>query len=82
MKLELKNIAWKYEVLAFKPYNPKCESDAHIAVVLVRLEKPEHPFVTWVCDKNTGECYWGSYHETLGDAQARFNKRGAGECAS
>jgi len=33
-----------------------------------------HPYVTWTMDRD-GNCYWGHYHATIGEAVAEFNER-------
>jgi len=69
------NLPYEYEVLAARPYNPKCPDDSHLKLVLVKLDKGQGEWVTWVADINSGECFWGTYCPSYEDGLVSFDER-------
>ena len=66
-----KNI--KGVLLGHKLYNPACESDDFISVVLIQREDD---FVVWNYNAQTGGYCNGGYHGKLIHAWQDFNNRG------
>lgn len=61
-------------VLAQKLYNPKCESDDFLSVVLIQRGKSD--FVTWVHNAQVGSFFEGNYESSQEAAWDTFNLRG------
>lgn len=64
-------------ILREAPYRA---GDGHAPSRLVLALAPHShaPFVTWVINDETGAALWGTYHETLTEAEERFIERKLG----
>lgn len=58
-----------------KPYSDH-PGDAHLEVVLAKVEFGAHPWVTWMFNKEDGGYFWGHYFETQEEAVKDYNERG------
>ncbi len=50
--------------------NKKSETD-----VVLALTASVQPYVTWLCDPQSAECYWGHYFYSLSEALEDFETR-------